>query len=51
MATRTLLARPLWGPATDDLEGVEVAEGTLAEAAGTGRPGVRAVVPVNDRVD
>jgi glyoxylate reductase len=51
MPTRTLLARPLWGAAPDDLRDAEVARGPLLQALDGGRPGVRALVPVSDRVD
>jgi glyoxylate reductase len=51
MPARTLLARPLWGTAIGDLEDVEVASGGLQAALAGGRPGVRVVVPVGDRID
>src|SRR5438876_12060855 len=51
MPTRTLLARPLWGAAPDDLRDAEVARGPLLQALDGGRPGVRALVPVSDRID
>src|SRR4051812_16276953 len=51
MPTRTLLARPLWGAAPDDLQDAEVARPSLAEAVAGGRPGVRALVPVGERID
>jgi glyoxylate reductase len=51
VTVRTLLARPLWGPATDDLRGAEVLAAPLPDALDGGRPGVRALVPVGDRVD
>jgi glyoxylate reductase len=51
MATRTLFVRALWGPAPDDLPDVEVAADSLAQALAGGRPGVRALVPVGERID